>query len=696
MQNPREIIEQPAEVTALRESFSSSIGERLRGEFADVEAERRDIELEWLKDLRQYKGEYDPEVLAKIHPKRSKAFIRLTRVKVKTLDAQIYDMLFPGGGEKNYAIEPTPVPSIDPGQRGRIIQQLSLQRLQEFAAQAQEAGEQLPFDPTQVAQLIQAGQIPQELTPGEAEVMAAVDAEAKAKADAMMQEIDDQLAESKYPQHIRSVIHSGHVFGTGVLKGPMVEITDEQHYVLKEGRWVLETVELRRPYVESLPLWDCFPDMSVNSLDDAEFFFERHVYNRQQLRKLAKRKDFRGDAIMDYIKAFPQGDARVKNWESELRASSRDQVFKSLDRRRRYEVLEYWGTATGEEVAELGINVPDDLMDEEVECNIWLLGSIVIKAALNATNKQWRPYYFYYFEKDETSIFGRGLPYAIRDTQTGANASVRVMQDHAAITAGPQIEVNTAICKDPNPTEVFPFKVWLSHATGVEAQYPAVRVTSLGSYTGEFMNMFSMWKSLTDEVSTVPSYVQGGGGSDKQAGGTARGLSMLMGAQRVTVKDIMENFDDGVTSPFISNLYDWNMKWNPRSDIKGDFKIRARGSTALIARELHAESLDMLSQTTKDELDGPYIKRGELLRERVKARDIDADRFVKTDEEVAQERMRQQQQAMQQQQAEERARQQELQARVAEKRAELAAELKQEQIRAAADIRVQAMESGRP
>lgn len=697
MQEPKEIIEQPEEVTALKESFGSNIGERLRGEFAEVEAERRDIENEWLKDLRQYNGEYDPEVLEKIHPKRSKAFIRLTRVKVKTLDAQIYDMLFPGGGEKNYAIDPTPVPYIDPEQHGAIIQQMAIENLQAVVAQHEEAGERLTFNPMQVEHLIQAGNIPAELQPDEQEVKSAVEAEAKTKAEAMAQVIDDQLSESKYPQHVRSVLHSGHIFGTGVLKGPMVEITGEPHYVMEDSQWVLKTIEHRRPYVEALPLWDCYPDMSVNSLEDSEFFFERHVYNRQQLRKLAKRNDFRKDAILEYIRAFPHGDAQVKNWESELRAGSRDQVYKSLDRRRRYEVLEYWGTATVEEIAGLGVNLPEELLeegmlDEEIECNIWLLGSIVIKAALNVTNKQWRPYYFYYFEKDETSIFGRGLPYAIRDTQTGANASIRVMQDHAAITAGPQIEVNTAICNDPNPTEVFPFKVWTSYAKGVEAQYPGVRVTSLGSYTGEFMSMFSMWKNLNDEVSTVPAYVQGE--SDKQAGGTARGLSMLMGAQRVTVKDIMENFDDGVTSPFISNLYDWNMKWNTREDIKGDFKIRARGSTALVARELYAESLDMLAQTTKDEIDGPYIKRGELLRERVKARDVEADRFIKTDEEVAREQQQRQQQVMQEQQAEQQMKEKELQLGAAEKQAELEAEIEQERIRANTDLQVQAMESG--
>ena len=41
--------------------------------FSEAERDRRDVEQRWLKDLRQYRGEYDPDIKAKMHPKRSKA-----------------------------------------------------------------------------------------------------------------------------------------------------------------------------------------------------------------------------------------------------------------------------------------------------------------------------------------------------------------------------------------------------------------------------------------------------------------------------------------------------------------------------------------------------------------------------------------------------------------------------------------------
>ena len=91
-----------AEVAALLSQYTSELGMYLRSLFADAEKDRRMKELEWLKDLRQYRGEYEPEILSKIHPKRSKAFMSITKAKVKAVTSRMTDMLFPATKEKNW------------------------------------------------------------------------------------------------------------------------------------------------------------------------------------------------------------------------------------------------------------------------------------------------------------------------------------------------------------------------------------------------------------------------------------------------------------------------------------------------------------------------------------------------------------------------------------------------------------------
>ena len=85
-------------------------------------AARQEIENKWVQDLRQYKGIYAPEVLAKMNKYRAKAFIRLTRAKVKTVDSRLADLLFPANGDKNWSIEPTPIPEFSDKKMAAILQ----------------------------------------------------------------------------------------------------------------------------------------------------------------------------------------------------------------------------------------------------------------------------------------------------------------------------------------------------------------------------------------------------------------------------------------------------------------------------------------------------------------------------------------------------------------------------------------------
>ena len=113
-ENIEEADSEETEAFAQLQEWESDLAHKLNDMFQTVEADRREYEKRWLKDLRQYKGEYDPEVLANIHPKRSKAFMRLTRTKVKTVNSRMMDLLFPANGEKNWSINPSAQVHLDP------------------------------------------------------------------------------------------------------------------------------------------------------------------------------------------------------------------------------------------------------------------------------------------------------------------------------------------------------------------------------------------------------------------------------------------------------------------------------------------------------------------------------------------------------------------------------------------------------
>lgn len=573
-----------------------ALGTTLLAEFSEAELARRETEQRWLKDLRQYRGVYDPEVLAKIGAHRSKAFVRATRVKVKTVDARVTDLLFPSNSDRNWTAESTASPSIDEETKKQLMVQLATEL---------------------------------ERKPTNAEFENGVLKLVKTTARRMTAVIDDQLAESRYKESARHVLHSGHLYGTGVLKAPLVERKTRTKFVILDGKWVMKTESYVVPFVDYVPLWRFYPDMSATKLDDCRYVFERHLMTRSALVSLANKKSFRSEVIRQHILSNPKGSRRDQYFDTEIRSIGDRNAAQSHEDGK-YEVLERWGWLDGDQLASAGVNVPESRMHETFFSNAWLLPTgEVIKIVLQPLNGVTWPYHLYYADKDETSIFGDGFAAIMRDDQTMINAGTRMILDNAALTAGPQLEVNMKLLVPGElADEMFPFKIW--RRTGEDATNPAIRVLNIPNGLEELFPIVNMFKENADDVTAIPRYMQGEN-VNSGAAGTATGMSMLMANASIVMKDLITNYDEGITRTFIQALYYWNMQFNPDNDIKGDFEIKARGTASLMAKEVRAQQLDMFVQTIGPE-DAPYIKREELLRQRAEAHDLTS--IVKTEEEV--------------------------------------------------------------
>lgn len=574
-----------------------ALGSVLVAEFQRAELEKRETEDRLLKDLRQYRGIYDPEILAAIGPNRSKAFVRATRVKVKTVDARVADLLFPANSERNWTADPTPAPSVDQDTRKLVTQQLqaALQR-----------------DPTQD------------------ELDAAIAKLVKEAADRMTAIIDDQLVESRYKQAARQVLHSGHLYGTGVLKAPLVERKTRKKFVIVDGSWVMKTESYVVPFVEYVPLWRWYPDMSATQLEDCRYVYERHLMTRAAMASLARKKSFNGQKIKDYILANPKGMRQQRTFDGEIREmGDRRQANTTEDGQ--YEVLERWGWLDGEQLHSAGVKVPQDRMHETFFSNVWLLpNGEILKIVLQPINGVTWPYHLYYADKDETSIFGDGFAAIMRDDQTMINAGTRMILDNAALTAGPQLEANMKLlAAGERADDMYPFKIW--RRNGEEPGSPAIRVLDIPNGLEELFPIVNMFKENADDVTAIPRYMQGENATTGAAG-TASGMSMLMANASIVMKDLITNYDEGVTRTFIEALYFWNMQFNPDDRCKGDFDIKARGTASLMAKEIRAQQLDQFAATLSPE-DAPYIKREELLRQRAEAHDLAS--IIKTEKEVA-------------------------------------------------------------
>lgn len=644
-----------------------SLALALSAKFEECKSRRLMYEEEWLKDLRQYLGQYDPEVEKKMDPNRSKAFIRLTRTKVKSLDARLKDMMFPAGGDKNWGIRPTAVPTevrkAVEAVAGKVMQlqsvpqqpavspmadvptiaplpDVSQQNAPQGQAQgvpdasgAQPAAGTAPAA-TALLTAVQAVGAQLDLQDQrdrlEDEIIEAASKDARERCLRMEAEINEQLQDAHYADLCGEVIHDGSLYGTGVLKGPLVEIHKSGSWSLKDNVATYTEMDESRPYMEHVPIWDIFPDMSAMSMDDCEYLFQRHVMLKAELAQLATRPDFNGPAILEHIRQYPDGDSTIAWYTERLREINRHTT--DLSRRRRYELHEYWGPVSFEDLVGCGCEVPPELEGQEIEANIWTLGQKVIKAVLNPFDAKIRPYYFFYFDKDDTGVFGVGIPRVLRDTQAVFNAMVRAAIDNSAVSAGPMFEVTKELLAPGEDTEtIAPFRTWLRKAG--EGNQSAIRPVETPNNAAQLLNLAMVFKQLGDEASTIPSYTHGE--NDQGVAKTVGGMSMLMGAAGIALKDTVRNFDQGITEPAIRAMYHWNMQFNPDQTIKGDYHVEARGVTSLVAKEVRAGELERFAAGSANPLDSPFVNRRELLRQRALALDLSPEEFLYSQEEIA-------------------------------------------------------------
>ena len=595
-----------------------SLGARLSSVFTEYKDARKETEDEWIKDLRQYQGQYEPEVLARLEESgaRSKVFVGITRTKVMAAYSRLIDLLFQTG-DIFFSISPTPIPQISP----LLAMQMRQMAMEQVTAAS-------GMDPALNEDLI--AQRMQEL---EGEFVEAEKQIAERAAELMTVEIEDQLAESNAEMKLKESILEACIFGSGAIKAGTVRIDKTQSYsqVINpetgQQGYALAQIEKPMPEIESVSIFDLYPDPYCTTLDDCDGLFRRHVLTKKQFRDLADLPGFDGDAIRYLLKTSRKG-----NHTEEQHERTRRQIAGINDHgeSNRYDVLEFWGTVDGYDLEEHGIEFAEDadLADTYNAC-VWICGSTVLKVMLNPISGYTLPYHIFPYERAPHQFWGTGVPRMMRDSQTTMNAATRIWLDNLALSSGPMMEVNTdLLAAGEDPTDVHPWRVWLRE--GGDGSMPAIRWYQPVANANGLNQIVELFRRFADETTSLPSYTHGEQG--KSLNKTATGMSMLMGAANISLKSTVKNIDDFLLEPMIQSLFHFNMEFSTNEEAKGDLKVVSRGSTALIQKEVQSQRLLQFLSLVSNPTDIAVVDRTKLLRDIAQSMEIDPDEIIKSEE----------------------------------------------------------------
>lgn len=631
-----EEVEENKESDGVQDHSVQSLGAHLSQTFQEYKDARKETENEWLRDLRQYNGQYEADVLARLNDAgaRSKVFVGLTRTKVMAAYSRIIDLLFQHG-DQFFNVEATPVPDLDP---------MAVIQMKQLATQQIVDASQMDPNMNQDLIMERMAELEEDLKEKYKEI-------AETAAESMTVDILDQLIETNAEQKLKESILEACIFGSGAVKAGSVRIDKKQSYAritdpeTGEEGFALSIVEQPMPEVESVSVFDLYPDPYCTSLDDCDGLFRRHVLTRKQFRELADLPQFDSEIIKYLLKTNRTGNHVEEDHE---RTRRRIAGINEHSQSSRFELLEYWGFVDGHKLKEHDVELPEgsDLSQDFSTC-VWICAGKVIKIMLNPIAGYQIPYQIFPYEKAPHQFWGTGVPRMMRDSQGTLNAATRIWLDNLAMSSAPMMEINTdLLAAGEDPTDIHPWRVFLRE--GGDGTMPMVRWYQPIANANGLNQIVEIFRRFADETTSLPSYTHGQQTSSMNK--TATGMSMLMGAANVALKSTIKNIDDFLLEPLITALFHWNMEYGTNQKSKGDLKIVARGSTALVQKEVQSQRLLQFLSLVSNELDNSMIDRHQLISEIAKSMDIDPDRIVKSEEQLQLEQQQQLQMQAQMQQ----------------------------------------------
>ena len=590
------------------------------------------VDKRWLEDEDQYNNKDNvnraasqmmtsveqgyPVTTQHAKPHRSTVFIGMTRQKTNAAEARVADILLPTD-DRNWGIQPTPEPylagmtmtnemAIDPRTGQPIIDPKTGQPLRKK------------------------------------EVARAVMEMARKKAQAMQNEIYDQLIECDYNGELRKVIHDAARLGTGVVKGPVVMNRTRkawQPYTDAMGQTVyqVDIVQELNPASMRVDPRNVWPDPGCGeNIHDGKGIYERQRLTAKQVRDLVKQPGYMKEQIRKVLEEGPKKSATFQ----ELRDEDQRDLARDT-----YELWEYWGDVDHEDLEAAGVEAGEKDELRAVNACVVMINDTVVKAFLNPLDDGQLPFDFYVWEKVSGSCWGYGVPYLMRAQQKVLNAAWRQMMDNAGVSSGPQIVMNPNVISPADKQwQLSSRKIWFA-TDDMDDVRKAFATFEFDSHQAELAGIIKMATELADAETGVPVIMQGEKGA---APDTVGGMQMLMNSANVVLRRLVKQFDDMITRPHIRRYYDYNMMYNEDEEVKGDFQIDARGSSALLTRDIQNQAFLNLLAAGMNPVYGMYLDTQKLFEKALQAQHVDPAEVFKSPEEI--ERIKEQQaQAAQQQ-----------------------------------------------
>lgn len=627
------------ELSTQDEVFISSLVSTITSRYEEAQRSRDSDERRWLQAYQNFRGLYAKNIKFR-ESEKSRVFVKATKTKVLAAYGQLLDVLF-GSNKFPLSISSTDVPTgaseyahfkVEGNAETGATASDSMQK--EFnaadvdwtsAARNHTVGQSVEEFMNGIRKEFHEDTTPDQWAQGPARAGEPQFKPAAEAAKRMERLIHDQLESSNGSTEFRNSLFECALLGTGIIKGPFTVEQPVHKWDVdpNTGSRVYAPDTVKVPKIESCSIFSAFPDPNAATMDECEWFIERHKMSRSQLRSLKNRPFFRKDAINECLNLAP--NYTNEDYETQILAENTE----SYPEQDRYEVLEYWGTVDRKDLENAGVQLESDNQLDEVQINAWICYGKVLRVVVNPFTPKRIPYLAFCYERNPYSFFGIGVAENMNDSQQIMNGHMRMAIDNLALAGNVILDVDENNMAPGQDYSLYPGKVFKRQ--GGQAG-TAVNAIKFPNTAPENMQIFDKFRQIADETTGIPSYAHGQTGVMSTTR-TASGMSMLMGAASLNIKTVVKNIDDYLLKPLGDAMFQWNMAfYDGELDVVGDLEIKAGGAASLMQNEVRSQRLTAFAQLFSNPAVAPYIKIPQYIKSFVESLELDPDELINDDE----------------------------------------------------------------
>jgi len=377
-------------------------------------------------------------------------------------------------------------------------------------------------------------------------------------ADVMEDIITEQMERGRFKELLKTGVNTLATYGTGFMFGPFVKKETIVETMVQDGAIGETKYEFDLPYFELGNTLDVYPDPEAREVEAGLGVFWVTMESKETVRAWKGDKSYK-NVEMALIGPGDRGNETGSELAGQMRANI--QYWFKEDR---IKVARFFGKVPASALKDSSTPESEDAMEaksegEMVDAIIIMAGGVVVKQVENPYSGK-NPAHRCLYEAVEHEMWGVGVAENNAPHQKVTNAAFRLFMEGKGMALLGTAAVDRSAFLPTEDFKKYPGKVYqFKPGMSAEQKKESIQFHVEPDITGGWIDVIRMSEQFSDDDTGITKYTQGD--DSRNLNKTATGISMIMSASSLPMKEVIQNIDAMWIEPIVECYIDWNLKY---------------------------------------------------------------------------------------------------------------------------------------